>query len=170
MRKKAAQRPRQPTPTELTDSCLGILRSKFYQGDDKSFFQERTHLLRWVVLWPASWLNRKGVTIHGDKYREIFNKVFLNAAAHMESKVKFRPAYLRQVIQSHFAIHGEVYYEDAKAVRNLVEATMLAVGRPVAPEPDPVKTMAQQSQLLAALSPKKRTVKRALTTQPDLFA
>jgi|SRR5579863_3297409 len=169
MRKKAAQRPRQPTPTELTDACLGILRSKFYQGDDKAFFQERNHLLRWVVLWPASWLDKKGVTIHGDKYREIFVKVFLQAAAHVETKVKFRPAYLRQVIQSHFAIHGEDYYEDAKAVRNLVMATMLAVGKPVAQEADPVKKLAEQRQLLAALAVKKPSVKPRLKTQLDLF-
>lgn len=167
--KQKVQRPRQPTPKELTDSCLGILRAKFYQGDDKSFFQDRSHLLRWVVLWPASWLNKKGVTIHGDKYRDIFNKVFLNAAAHVQSKVKYRPAYLRQVIQSHFAIHGEEYYDDAKSVRNLVEATMLAVGRPLAQEADPVKELAAARDILTSHKPKKKQPRAGFKTQLNLF-
>jgi hypothetical protein len=160
---------KQPTPKELTDSCLMLLRSKFYAGDDKCFFQDRSHLLRWVVLWPATWLNKKGVTIHGDAYRDIFTKVFMNAAAHIESKVKYRPAYLRQVIQSHFKIHGERYYEDAKSIRNQVESVMLLIGKTAPAQPDPVKEMSAARDLLTSLKPKKPAFKPALKTQMDLF-
>ena len=156
MKPKNFQRLRQPTPRELTDSCLLLLKSKFYTGpgDDKCFAQDRAKLLSWVVLWPASWLNGKGVTIHGDAYREIFVKVFIQAAAHVQSKVKYRPAYLRQVIQSHFAIHGEDYYDAAKAVRNQVDQAMMLAGQPRTAAPDPVRDLALARQLLA---PKKKT-------------
>jgi len=75
--KKDFHRVKQPTPTELTDSCLQILRSRFYNqpGDDKCFAQDRSRLLAWVVLWPATWLNKKGVTLHGDQYRQIFGRL-----------------------------------------------------------------------------------------------
>jgi hypothetical protein len=169
--KKNPQRIKQPTPVELTDSCLGILRSKFYNlpGDDKFFHQDRARLLAWVVLWPASWLNKRGVTIHGHAYREIFSKVFLQAAAHVESKVRYRPAYLKQVIQSHFKIHGEEYYEAAKSVRHLVEQTMLLIGSRPQPQPDPVRELAATRDVLAGLKPKKRASQISFKSQLSLF-
>ena len=157
--KQKFQRLAQPTPKELTDSCLNLLRNKFYSGDEKSFFQDRRLLLKWVVLYPASWLTGKGVTIHGDAYREIFVKVFIQAAAHVTSKVKFRPAYLRQVIQSHFAIHGEDYYDEAKAVRNQVEAAMMFVNQPRVAAPDPVQKLAEARSILAVPTRRKSAPK-----------
>ena len=162
------QRLAQPTPKELTDSCLNLLRNKFYAGDEKSFFQDRRLLLKWVVLYPAAWLTGKGVTIHGDAYREIFVKVFIQAAAHVTSKVKFRPAYLRQVIQSHFAIHGEDYYDAAKAVRNQVETAMMFVNQPRVAAPDPVAQLAQARQLLAVPMRRKTTLKPAVKPVENL--
>ena len=169
--KKDFHRVKQPTPTELTDSCLQILRSRFYNqpGDDKCFAQDRSRLLAWVVLWPATWLNKKGVTLHGDQYRKIFHNVLMQASEHVTSKVKYRPAYLRQVIQSHFAIHGEDYYDQAKAVRNIAEQAMVVLGS-FKPAPDPVKQMALAAQLLkGAGRPSKKVVKPALKEQPNLL-
>ena len=163
---------KQPTPRELTDACLEFLRRKFYNqpGDDRCFAQDRSRLLAWVVLWPAGWLNSRGVTIHGDAYREIFMKVFMQAAAHMESKVKYRPAYLRQVIQSHWKIHGEDYYEEAKSTRNLVDHTLLVAGQARATAPDPVKDMAAARQILTSGTPKKTVSKSPVKAQLNLFS
>ncbi|MEI8288818.1 MAG: hypothetical protein WCH99_05050 [Verrucomicrobiota bacterium] len=172
MRPKNYNRLKQPTPKELTDSCLAFLQTKFYTepGDDKCFAQDRSKLLSWVVLWPAGWLNSRAVTIHGDAYREIFIKVFMNAAAHMESKVKYRPAYLRQVIQSHWRIHGEDYYDQAKAVRNLVDHTLMIAGQSRLPAPDPVRQMAEAAKLLRPVKrPVKTAVKAAVEQELNLL-
>ena len=64
---------RQPTPSEMTGSLLEFLRVKFYNqpGDEKRFAQDRSRLLKWVVLWPASWLNARGVDsrrVHIDSF------------------------------------------------------------------------------------------------------
>lgn len=154
---------RQPTSPELRDACLEFLRRKFYgtsPEEVKAFNQDRKALLRMVVLWPAAWLDKRSVTIHGDSYREIFMKVFMQAAAHMQSKVRYRPAYLAQVIQSHFAIHGEEYYEEAKSVRTLADQALVLVGKiPVAQAPDPIREMAAAARLL---SQGKRKVKPAI--------
>lgn len=162
----------QPTPKELTDSLLDFLRSKFYNlpGDEKCFAQDRSRLLAWVVLWPASWLTGKGVTLHGDRYREIFRNVFLQAAANMVSKVKYRPAYLRQVIQKHFAIHGEEYYEEAKSVRALIEQTLLVAGLARPTVADPVADLAHARRILASVQPKKTTIKTPVKAQLNLFS
>lgn len=174
MKPRKFQNVRQPTPKELTDACLGILRRKFYSfpGGDRAFFQQRRDLLRRVVLWPASWLNNKGVTIHGDAYREIFMKVFMQAAAHVESKIKYPPAYLAQVIQSHFKIHGEDYYEEAKATRNQVDHVMLMAGqlaRQAAPSADPIREMANARQILSSGARKKTVTQPPIKTQLNLF-
>lgn len=151
---------KQPTSEELIESCLNLIRSKFYgksPQEDRAFSQDRTRLLKWVVLFPAAWLDERRVTIHGDKYREIFMKVFLQAAGHVETKVRYRPAYLRQVIESHFAMHGEEYYEEAKSVRTLADQTLLLVGKlPAADRPDPVRQMANAAQLLKGVSRSKK--------------
>jgi len=158
---------RQPTPIELTNSLLDFLRRKFYTDPEnqklayKAFYADRTHLLKWVVLWPASWLNGKGVTIHGDAYREIFFKVFLNAVAHQTDKIKYRPAWLRQVIQSHFKIHGEEYYEEAKKTRALADHVLMSLHAVKQPVADPVKELAEARAILAVGKPKKPVSKPA---------
>lgn len=169
--RKNLQRSKQPTPVELRDACLDFLRRKFYTspGDAKCFAQDRSQLLGWVVLWPASWLNARGVTIHGDAYREIFMKVFMQAAAHVDSKVKYRPAHRRQVIQSHFKIHGEDYYEEAKSVRNQVEAIMLLVGKAGPKEADPVRELAAARDILNATNRKREAIKPGFNSQLNLF-
>jgi hypothetical protein len=171
MRPKHSQRIKQPTPIELRDDCLNFLRRKFYNqpGDDKCFAQDRSRLLAWVVLWPASWLNGKGVTIHGDAYRKIFMAVFMQASAYVQSKVKYRPAYLRQVIQSHFKIHGEEYYEEAKSVRNQVESIMLLMGKTPQAEPDPVRELAAARALVAAPKAKRTPSQAGVKGQLNLF-
>ena len=164
---------KQPTSPELRDSCLGILRSKFYghsPEEIKAYNQDRSRLLEWVVLYPASWLNKRGVTIHGDAYRETFVKVFIQAAAHVESKVKYRPAYLRQVIQSHWAIHGEEYYEAAKTVRNMADHALFVAGQMRQNAPDPVAELAKAASLLKVpVRKKKQVIKAPLNQQPSLL-
>lgn len=167
--KKNAPKVKQPTPQELTDSCLGLLRSKFYAGDDKGFFQERRDLLREVVLYPAAWLDNRGITIHGDDYRRIFHEVFIQAAAHVTSKIKYRPAYLRQVIQSHLRLHGEKYYDDAKATRNTVEHALNLLGQIKPVEADPVRQLSTARDILAVRKPKKAAAKPPIKTQLNLF-
>lgn len=155
MNPRKIQRLRQPVPEELRDSILSLLRSKFYRLEDgtidaKKFAQDRRLLLAWVVLWPASWLWKRGVTIHGEAYRQIFTRVFIQAAAHATSKVKYRPAYLRHVIQTHFRLHGEEIYEQAKSIRSEVDHALLIAGQARQPAPDPVAALAAAQRLVAA--------------------
>lgn len=159
-----SNRPKQPTSQELLDSILDFLQRKFYEGDPISFRKDRSRLLAWVALWPASWLNKKGVSLPADRYREIFFQVFLEAKANGTEKITYRPAWLRHVIQTHFAHHGDEIYEQAKSVRNLVEHAVLIAGKAAPSAPDPVRELAQASTLLKARKPApKRAVKDQLT-------
>lgn len=152
MKLKTFQHLRQPTPKELTDSLLDFLRRKFYDGpgDDRRFQMERSRLLDWVVLWPAAWLNNSGVTLHGEAYKEVFFKTFLEADMHRASKIQYRPAWLRQVIQSHWKTHGEKYYNEAKTVRSVSDHVLLVAGQHRQAQPDPVREMANARQIICS--------------------
>lgn len=150
---RSNQRLKQPTPKELTDDLLGLIQRKWYAGDEVSFRKDRSRLLIWVVLWPASWLNGRGVTLPLDRYREIFVKIVMEAVVHGTEKVTYRPAWLRQVNQSHFGMHGDEYYEEAKSARSLVETALMVAGRPAVASPDPIRELATVRSLLA--SPKR---------------
>lgn len=171
---KTAPRLRQATPQELTDSLLGFLRGKFYpgEGESKAFYQDRSRLLAWVVLWPASWFNNRGVTVPAETYRKIFLTVFQTAAANASDKIQYRPAWMKMVIQSHFRIHGEDYYNQAKATRSLVEHAMMMTGaarQPVQAAPDPVARMAEARGILTSQKPRKATAKPPVKDQLSLF-
>jgi hypothetical protein len=159
----------QPTSQELRDKLLDFLRRKFYNepGDDKCFAQDRSRLLAWVVLWPAGYLkSRFGTTISADSYREIFFKILIDADAHKSDRLTYRPAWLRHVIQSHWKIHGEEYYQQAKNVRTLAEHTLLMVGKAAQPGPDPVNELAAACALLR---PSKLALKRSRKEQLSLL-
>jgi hypothetical protein len=164
----------QPLSPELQESILALLRSKFYNGEDraediKSFCQDRRRLLNWVVRYPAGWLISRGVTIHGEAYRGIFVKVFIQAAAHVTSKVNYRPAYLRHVIQEYFKHHGDEIYEAAKTLRSITDRLILMASDRRAPAPDPVAELAAARRLEKAVAPPKRPAKAPVKEQLSLF-
>jgi hypothetical protein len=159
------ERPKQTVAQDLRDDLLRLLWQKFYAGDPggdsvaaKAFAQDRTRLLAWVILWPAGWLNKKGLTLPADRYKKIFSDIILEAVRHGNtSKVQYRPAWLRYVIQSHFRIHGDDYYNEAKSARAQAEHALLMLGKlKVAPEPDPVRELAGAAALLTRTKPAKK--------------
>jgi hypothetical protein len=154
-------RPKQTVAQDLRDDLLNLIRNKIYSSsgeDAKSFAQDRTRLLAWVILAPAVWLNKRGVTLPADRYKKIFSDIILDAVRHGNtSKVSYRPAWLKHVIQSHWDHHGEEYYNEAKSMRSMAEHVLLVTGRlKVAPEPDPVRQLAEASALLARTKPTKK--------------
>lgn len=159
----------QQTSPELIAACLDFLQRKFYPAHPIPFSKDRPRLLAWVVLWPARWFNKRGVTIPATRYREIFMTVFLDAIAHgHQSKVDYPPAYLAHIIQTHFQHHGEEYYEEAKRHREnlsenaLLKSILAGQLQPSAAQADPIREMANAARLLA---PKKKPQKAPVNDQ-----
>lgn len=155
---------KQPTPKELLDHLCDFIERKFYAGRPVDFTKDRRRLLEWVILWPAAWLNQRGVTIPPDRYREIVERVMFDALAHGNTgQITYLPAWLAKVIQSHFACHGDEIYEQAKCMRNLVEHAAAALGKlHVRQTPDPVFELAEARRLLIA----DRRAKKAASRRP----
>ncbi len=159
---------KQPTPPELIEALLGLIESKFYRGFPVPFAKDKQRLLQWVVLWPATWFNEKRAPIAANRYREIMFKIILDAAAHaVVEKIKYLPAWLSETVQSHFRMHGEEYYEEAKSIRAVVENALLVAGQRVEPALDVSKDLMAARALLRAAKgqtkPKKALVKEQLT-------
>lgn len=155
---------KQQTSEELRDDLLGFIQRKFYPGEGVAFAKDRRLLLKWVVLFPAKWLNEKAVTLPPERYREIFMKVMLEAlACGNTGAIHYRPAWLAKVIQSHFAVHGQELYDEAKSARSLAENALAVFGKLSRAEPDPVRELARAASLLAVAKPaKKMTLKSQL--------
>lgn len=146
-------RPKQSLSQELLDDLLRFVRQKFYadsKEDAICFAQDRTRLLRWALLWPASWLNSRGVTLPGERYKQIVTTILMDAVRHGNTtKVHYRPAWLKAVIQRHFAHKGEEYLAEAKSARVMAEHILLTTGKlKIAPAPDPVRELAAAASLL----------------------
>jgi hypothetical protein len=158
---------KQQTSAELLGSCIAFLQRKFYQDHDHAFSKDRQRLLEWVVLWPAKWLDRRGVTISDDQYRALFESVFMDSLRFGDTEnITYLPAWLAKVIQSHFAHHGDEIYQAAKNVRTLTEHALLMAGKLVQKQPDPVRELAQAARLIR---PKKSTSKVSKKEQLTLL-
>lgn len=155
----------QQTPKEVLDSLLALVRRKFYEGDDKGYFADKRNLLQWALLWPArEWFKPKDVELPTERYREILASVIIDAAAHVRGRIHYRPAYLKMVIQSHFAIHGEEYYEEAKSLRAATERALFGLGKlPVSTGPSLVDQFTAASKLLDSTKPKRKKATPAPT-------
>jgi hypothetical protein len=163
-------RPKQDLPGEIVADLLSAIRGQFY-GETKQFFQDRAFLLRNVVLWPAKWLNQRGVTLPPARYKAILLDVFTGIKQHGQTgAVKYWPGYLMKCVQDHFIHHGEEYYEEGKSLRTSTERALLAAamaGKTHTVAPDPVQSLAQAQRLVAL--PKRRPECKKVQTQPELF-
>lgn len=140
--------------SEIRDQICDFILSKFYPGEGVNFAKDRPRILDWVVFEPARWLDERGVTITSQTYLEIFidpkKGLLFEALRHGNTgQIRYRPAWLRQVIQSHLRIHEDEIYRRAKDSAALVDQTLTALGRIRGQtQPDPVRQMAQAAALL----------------------
>lgn len=132
------------------DALLDLVRRKFYEGEAVQFAKDRRLILQWALLWPArEWFAPKAVTVPAVRYREILSGILIEAAAHQTGPIRYRPAWLGQVIQSHFRIHGEEIYQEAKSARTLAEHALLSLGKVAVARPErAVEELAAASRLL----------------------
>ena len=149
-----------PDAKELTDDLLAFIQRQFYEGDPAGFGKDKRRLLLWVVLWPATYLEERGVTLPAARQKEIFiSTIMLALQQGNTGGIKYRPAWLGRVIQSHFKIHWDEIYQEAKSVRSLADHALLVAGRLPSPQaPDPTRAMADAARLLKG---SKRKVKPA---------
>lgn len=156
MKPPRSARPRQQTTPEILEALLGLVQRKFYAGDAVSFAKDRRPILQWALLWPArEWFTPKAVALPAARYQEILTKIIMEASVFQADQIRYRPAWLARVIQSHFAIHGDEIYDEAKALRRVTENALISLGKLPQREDGLVKEFAAASQLLDKSRPQR---------------
>jgi hypothetical protein len=159
-RPKAPRRQVQKAPQEVRDAILGFIQGKLYSdsaSDRLAFTKDTPRLLEWVVLWPATWLDERGVTLEADRYQEIILGAIMEAIRHGDTgRISYRPAWLGRVVQSHFAHREDQIYAEAKELRTALDSALRTLGSVAASSrsADPVRNLADAHQLLRTRKPR----------------
>lgn len=150
----------QTTSKDLTDDLLALVQRHLYPGEAVAFNKDKKQLLQWAILWPATHLNDYGVTLPPERYKQLFLDILLRALQQGNTgNLKYRPAWLAKCIQSHFKIHWDEIYAEAKSARSLAEQALAMAGKiPVAKPADPVHEMALAARLVKGTGRSKKSV------------
>lgn len=141
----------QETPGEMVETLLGMIRGQFY-GDRPAgeWFRDQNFIKREVVLWPASWLKKRGMVMDPVRYKmlivEKLQDVKRNCA---QGQFQYFPAYLARCIKDHFQHHEDTIYEECKALRGQLAAVVSKL-RPTASGPDLVDSLCAARAVLKA--------------------
>jgi hypothetical protein len=159
-------RPRQTLPEQIVADLLGAIRGQFCaELPVKEWCQQKRFFMR-VVLYPAQWLSRRGVTLPPERYKAVLLGVFDGIKTHGQTaSVKFWPGYLLHCVQEHFKHKGDAIYEEAKSARAAAERALSKAA--VRPSADPVEALAQAASVLR-LTARRRPAPR-LPAQPSLL-
>lgn len=140
-------RPTQQVPDAIVDDLMAAIRNAFYPGNPV-WFKQRSFIKRHVVCWPATWLIERGVTLSAFRYKQLVLEVVMGVKQHGNTDaVKFWPGYLKQCLQSHFAMHGDEIYEEAKAIRGKIQSALEECRRSGAAAIDPISVIAMARKL-----------------------
>jgi len=161
--------------TELVDEFLGRLNRQFYyDGPKKAFFWDRSLLIQ-AIQAPAVYLYERGIRreFPVEKYREILNVVIAGIQHHGNTaKIEHFGRYFLTSVQSHMrSYHGDAYYQDAIATRNVCAG--IDAGRIFRKKTPPTDSTVEILATAAKLAAQKRGRKKAKVVpvpEPDLFA
>ena len=167
-------RPRQSVPSEIVSDLLAVIRHQFYPdaslGGDaaKQWFQDQAFIRTSVVLWPAAWLNKRGVTLKPERYKQLLLDIFNDIKRHgATGAIRYWPGYLVKCVQEHFRHHEDEIYDEAKQLRTQLERALGTAGAAVNRQPDAVTALAEAHRVLANTAKKRR--RKPAADQLNLF-
>lgn len=169
-----SDRPKQEVPVDIVTDLMGAIRSQFFAEsftrDPKLFKrwkQDQAFMLKNVVLWPAAWLTRRGVTLKPERYKQIILEVINEVKAHGKTEaIKYWPGYLMKCVQSRFKHHEDDIYAEAKSLRTQIERVM-ASAKAAPRAPDPIQALAAAQQVLSTQTRAKK--RHSKSAQMEMF-
>jgi len=120
------------TMEQAVEALLASIRGRFYTVTDpldrtvlRRFHRDRRMLL-YALTWPATWLERRGLTCPPVRYRRLIQERLAAIAAHGDPAryEGFFPRYLLKVLQDFFERHGDELYGDLKHIRNALDQVL----------------------------------------------
>lgn len=167
-------RPSQQTPAEMVQGLMATIRGQFFGSEPPAvWYRWEGYLKREVVLWPASWLRSRGMTMSPSAYEGMLLEKIQDVKrnAHQES-FKCFPAYLAHCIKDHFRHNEERIYTECKAA----SAPLSAVLGKLRPNqgPDLIDALVAARDVLVSRKKAKSTIRSprpssSPKTQQELF-
>lgn len=167
-------RPKQYIPADISNSLLDCIGEMFYPdrtrtpGERKRWAQDRHWYRQRVITWAARWLDSRAVTLTPERFKQELLDKLSDIKRHAPERVINWPRYITKGIQDHFAHNGERIYEEAKALRNQIDAAIdkARISGTSRPETlDPIRVLALAHQVN---KPRKKAVAKP-QNQPTLF-
>jgi len=155
---------------DLTERILRRLRTRFYAGEDKLFFQE-IRLLKQAISHPAAWLHQRGVSLPTERYEALLLTVLRGIVEHAQAAdIRSFGRYFLHAVQQHMRHQGESYYNEGKALRRVVEDVMHGLRKPIAGagQDRTVETLAAAHAVLASKGGAKKKAARRTEQQQQL--
>jgi hypothetical protein len=140
---------------DIITASLDEIRARLYDRRAWSarFYPERDMLIS-AITWLATWFRKRGVAPSVQRYRAIIARVVQDIDRHMRiDQPKCMALYFHACLQKHMQHQGETYYDEAKALRNVLQAVTSKLTerqRSVQAEQAPVETLADIYSQLAA--------------------
>jgi hypothetical protein len=140
---------------DIIAAALEEIRARLYdrRAWGARFFQERDMLIS-AITWLATWFKKRGVAPSAQRYRAIIARVVQDIDRHMKvDQPKCMALYFHHCLQKHMQHQGENYYDEAKALRNVIQAvtrTVTARQATATASQAPVETLADIYSQLAA--------------------
>ena len=105
---------------------LEEVRGGFYAGHPARDFHRDRRMLLYALTWPASWLERRGLTCPPARYRGLLADRLAAIAAHGDPARygAYFPTYLLKCLQDWFDHHGEELYGELKHIRNALDQVL----------------------------------------------
>lgn len=168
------ERPKQDVSQEIKIDLMRAIQSQFYPDSlatkegAKQWGQDKHFILRRVVLWPATWLDKRGVTLRPERYKKIILEVLDGIKKHGQTGlIKFWPGYLAKCVQEHFRHNEESIYEEGKNMRSKLDVVMFSALQSVSQSRDPIRALSDAARILDSKRPKKPA--KPSGSQLDLF-
>lgn len=159
----------------LVEDFLRILRQQFYyDAPKKAFFYDRTMLFE-AITHPAVYLKQRGISreVSEQEYRDILTKIIREIQGHGDTaNIRHFGRYFLTSVQKHMLHQGDVYYQEASAIRSIQAdyAMGLLSPRKKVPAVDHTVEILAHAAKLAAQKRGKKKPAPLTQAEPDLFA
>ncbi len=111
---------------EPVEALLGAVQRGFYAARSSRDFHRDRRMLLYALTWPATWLERRGLTCSAPRYHALIADRFAEIALHGDPArygASF-PTYLLKCLQDWFQHHGEALYDELKHIRNALDQVL----------------------------------------------
>jgi hypothetical protein len=134
-------------PNRQVEGLLAAVQRRFYAGRSSRDFHRDRRMLLYALTWPATWLERRGLTCSAQRYHALVADRLAQITVHGDPARygAYFPTYLLKCLQDWFQHHGEELYDELKHIRNALDQVLASVRFATAIQRD-----AKQVELLAS--------------------